>query len=207
MVVRRGEVYENPACGERVVIRVGNDVTNGERILWDLYLEPGGAVVGEHYHPSIEERFTLLEGKLGVRLAGRTQIVDRIGASVLAPANTPHYWWNASDEPARILVEVRGASERFEQMVFRQLFSLAQDGSTNAEGMPNLWQTAVTALEFEDVMRFSKPPWFLQRLIFKVLSPIARLRGYEGYYAKYQDRKPSGMAEPEALPPGVIVDE
>jgi quercetin dioxygenase-like cupin family protein len=207
MVVRRGEVYENPACGERVVIRVGNDETNGERILWDLYLEPGGAVVGEHYHPSIEERFTLVRGRLGLRMAGRTEIVDRVGRSALAPANTPHYWWNAGREQARILVEVRGAADRFEQMVFRQLFSLAQDGKTDDQGMPNLLQTAVTALEFEDVMRFSRPPWALQRLAFKLIAPIARLRGYQGYYHQYQDRKPAEMADPEPLPPNIVVDE
>ncbi len=207
MVVRRGEVYENSVCGERVVIRVGSDETGARRILWDLYLKPGGAVVGEHYHPSSDERFTLVQGQLGLRVAGRTEIVDRVGRSMLATAGTPHYFWNAGDTEARVLVEMRGATERFEQMVFRQLFNLAQDGKTNTQGMPNLLQAAVTQLEFADVARFTKPPWAVQRLLFGAVAPVARVLGYRGLDPKYQDRPPSSMAEPEPLPPEVVVQE
>lgn len=205
MVVRRGEVYENSVCGERVVIRVGNDETAGERILWDLYLEPGGAVVGEHYHPASDERFTLVHGRLGMRVAGREQVVDQVGATVLADAGTPHYFWNAGATEARVLVEMRGGAERFEQMVFRQLFNLAQDGKTNAQGMPNLLQAAVTSLEFADVARFTTPSWPRQRLLFGALAPVARALGYRGLYPKYQDRAPSAVTEPEPLPPEVLV--
>lgn len=207
MVVRRGEVYQNSVCGERVVIRVGNDETGGERILWDLYLEPGGAVLGEHYHPSSDEHFTVVRGRLGIRVAGHSEIMDRVGQSMLATAGTPHYFWNAGDTEARILVDMRGAADRFEQMVFRQLFNLAQDGRTNAQGMPNLLQAAVTSLEFADVARFTTPSWPRQRLLFGALAPLARALGYRGLYPQYQDRGPASVAEPEPLPPEVVVRE
>jgi quercetin dioxygenase-like cupin family protein len=204
MVLRTGQVYENPVCGERVVIRVGNGETNGERILWDLYLEPGGAVVGEHYHPSTEERFTLVSGKLGLRVAGRTQLMDCVGHSVLATAGTPHYFWNAGDTETRILIEMRGVGvNRFEQMVFRLLYGLAQDGKTNAQGMPNLLQTAVTSLEFADVVQFTKLPWGVQRLLFGAIAPVARALGYRAFYPEYQDREPSSTVDPEPLPPEI----
>lgn len=204
MVVRRGEVYENPVCGERVVIRVGNDETASERIVWDLYLEPGGAVVGEHYHPTSDERFTLVRGRLGLRVACREKVVDQVGASMLASAGTPHYFWNAGKTGARVLVEMRGNTDRFEKMVFRQLFNLAQDGETNAQGMPSLLQAAVTLLEFADVARFTTPSWPRQRLLFGAISPLAQALGYRGYYSRYDDRAPSAVTEPEPLPAEVL---
>ncbi|MGH3873076.1 MAG: cupin domain-containing protein [Pseudonocardiaceae bacterium] len=207
MVVRRGEVYENPVCGERVVIRVGNDESAGERILWDLYLESGGAVVGEHYHPSSDERFTLVRGRLGLRVAGREEVIEQVGQSVLATAGTRHYFWNADNTEARVLVEMRGAAKRFELMVFRQLFNLAQDGKTNTKGMPNLLQAAVTSLEFADVARFTTPSWARQRLLFGLIAPLARALGYRGLYPRYQDRPASAVTEPEPLPPEVLVRE
>jgi mannose-6-phosphate isomerase-like protein (cupin superfamily) len=204
MVLHTGEVYENPACGERVVIRTSNDETSGKRILWDLYLKPGGAVVGEHYHPSTDERFTLVSGRVGIRIEGRTQVMESIGEGALAASGTRHYFWNAGDTEARILIEMRGTGvDRFEQMVFRLLYGLAQDGKTNAQGMPNLLQTAVTSLEFADVVRFTKLPWPVQRSLFGVIAPVARALGYRGAYPKYRHRKPSRV-NLEPLPPEIV---
>lgn len=57
--------------GERAVIPIGTDTTGGERLVVELYVQPGGAVMGEHFHPRMEERFTILRGQVGFRLAGR----------------------------------------------------------------------------------------------------------------------------------------
>ena len=66
-----GEVYLNPVTGERAVIRIGTDITGGERMVVDVYVQPGGRVMGEHIHPEMEERFVMLRDKVGFRLAGR----------------------------------------------------------------------------------------------------------------------------------------
>ncbi len=39
-LMRAGEVYENPASGERAVVILGTDETAGERLVVDLYLRP-----------------------------------------------------------------------------------------------------------------------------------------------------------------------
>jgi len=75
-MLKAGEVYENPVTGERAIIRIGTDTTGSERLVVDLYIQPGGAVMGEHFHPAIEERFTLLRGQVGFRLAGRVAIAE-----------------------------------------------------------------------------------------------------------------------------------
>ena len=51
-----GDVIENPVKGEREMVRIGTEQTDGELLVVDRYIWPGGAVIGEHRHPAIEER-------------------------------------------------------------------------------------------------------------------------------------------------------
>jgi hypothetical protein len=71
------------------------------------------------------------------------------------------------------------------------MIGLAQDGKADPKGMPNLLQLAVTATEFDDVIHFLNPPRFMQRVLFPILAPIARLHGYRGSYSEYIFRLPS----------------
>jgi quercetin dioxygenase-like cupin family protein len=64
---RAGDVYENPVTGEWVMVGVGNEGSGGELSISDFYLSPG-AVAGEHLHPNIEERFTVVRGWAGFRV-------------------------------------------------------------------------------------------------------------------------------------------
>ena len=193
---KAGSVVENPVTGERGVARIGTAETDGELLIVDLYIRPGGAVVGEHVHPAIEERFTVLRGQVGFRLAGQEAIAD-LGEKLIVPAGMSHDWWNAGPEEALVRVEVRPAA-RFEAMI-RNLFGLAQDGKVNRKGMPNLLQLAVFAQEFDDVMRLTRPPRWVQRGLFGLLAPLARMLGYQGSYPEYMARRPSGIVEVEPM--------
>jgi hypothetical protein len=43
------------------------------------------------------------------------------------------------------------------------------------------------------VIQFTHPPRVVQRLLFGLLAPLARLLGYRGSYRKYLARGPSGF--------------
>ena len=153
--------------------------------------------MGEHIHPEMEERFVMLRGKVGFRLAGRVSIAEP-GVELMAPPGTPHDWWNAGTEEALVRMEMRPAA-RFEAMI-RNAFGLAQDGKVNKHGMPNVLQLAVFAREFSDVMEFTRPPRFVQRILFGLLAPIARTLGYQGSYPEYLTREPSSTISVAPLP-------
>jgi len=53
-------------------------------------------------------------------------------------------------------------------------------------------------------VRFTNPPWAVQRVLFEVLAPVARMLGYQGCNPEYLDRKPSEIVELEDLPPEVL---
>jgi quercetin dioxygenase-like cupin family protein len=174
-----GEVFENPATRERAtILELPNENPEG-RATAELTALVGARVAGEHVHPAIVERFTVLEGQLTVKRDGQTSILRQGETGVVEPG-VWHDWWNASDRDARVRVEVT-PGERFGHML-ETLFGLARLGYTNGKGMPNPLQLAVFAQEFSDVIVFRRPPPGVQRLIFGALAPIARRRGYRATY-------------------------
>ena len=194
---KAGDVLENPITGERAVARVGTEDSGGELLVADVFVRPGGAVAGEHVHPVIEETFTVVSGRVGFRLDGREAIAQP-GERLHVPAGVAHDWWNAGEEEAHILVEIKPGA-KFEEAV-ANMFGLARDGKTNARGMPNPLQLVLFAQEFDDVLYFTRPPRAVQKVLFRALAPLARLLGYRGSYPEYMKRGPSERIEVEPWP-------
>jgi mannose-6-phosphate isomerase-like protein (cupin superfamily) len=194
-------VIENLVTGERAIVRRA-PASNRSPLVADLYARPGAAVVGEHVHPASTETFTVVRGTLGVRLDG---VESRAGAGtrIVVPPDTPHDWWNAGDDTAWIIVEV-DPGRRFETMI-RNLFGLAADGRTDTTGRPGLLQAALLAREFDDTIRFTTPPRAIQRSLFALLAPLARLRGLRGSYPQYEHHTGESVSELEELPPQIAM--
>jgi mannose-6-phosphate isomerase-like protein (cupin superfamily) len=177
--IQIGEVWEDPATGERGTILELPWMNPDGRTVFELTALVGARVVGEHRHPVIVERFTALEGELTVNRDGQTSILREGETSVVEPGGW-HDWWNASDRDARVRLEAT-PGERFLHSI-EILWGLARLGHTNAKGMPNPLQLALLAREFSDVVVLRRPPPAIQRAIFGALAPIARWRGYRATY-------------------------
>ena len=177
--MRAGDIYENPVTGERVVVIEGGEDTGGTYLVGELTVSPGGQVIGEHIHDHLEETFEVLAGRINVRLDG-TEFELGAGERAEVPRGVAHDWWNASGEDAVVRVRVEPAG-RFEEML-TTVFALARAGRTNDKGMPGLLQLALFAREFESVLRVTTPPRPVQRILFGILAPIARMRGYTGTF-------------------------
>ena len=180
--IRAGDELENPATGERGVMLKSPYEGNDPSLETELHVRPGGAVVGEHVHRDFDERFTVVSGTIGYKLDGREGNATA-GDIVEIPRGSWHDWWNAGHDElvARVYVS---DGRRFVQMI-ETLFGLAADGHTNAKGMPDPLQLAMFATEYSDVLTMKKPPAAIQRLVFGVLCPIAKARGYRGTYPQY----------------------
>jgi quercetin dioxygenase-like cupin family protein len=177
--IEAGEVWENPVTRERVTILELPTKNPEGRASAELTALVGARVVGEHRHPGIVERFTVLEGELTVKREGKASVL-REGETAEVPPGVWHDWWNAADTDARVRVEVT-PGERFGLML-ETLFGLARLGYTNAKGMPHPLQLVVFAREFADVIEFRSPPASVQRVAFGALAPVARWRGYRSTY-------------------------
>jgi quercetin dioxygenase-like cupin family protein len=174
-----GEVWENPITKERATILERPWDNREGRATAELTALVGARVVGEHRHPALVERFTVLEGELTVKRDGQVGIL-REGQTAVIDAGVWHDWWNAGDHDARVRVEVT-PGERFVHMI-ETFFGLARLGHTDGKGMPHLLQLAFTAREFSDIVVFRSPPLVVQRALFGALAPVARRRGYRATY-------------------------
>lgn len=191
-VSRCGDVHENTLTGERSVILHGTDDGGTPRLVALVTVPHRGALIGAHLHPAIHERVVVVSGRMGLSVGGVERHLGP-GEEADFPAGVVHDWWNAGDAEAEFIVEV-DPGDRFEQMI-STIFGLASDGKTNAKGIPNPLQLAVFAWEFDDVVRFAKPPRIVQRTLFGALAPIGRALGYQPVYGKYF--RPHGRVTPD----------
>jgi mannose-6-phosphate isomerase-like protein (cupin superfamily) len=185
---RRGDIFDNPVTGERATILLGTRETRGERLLVELDLRGTGFGSALHLHPAIHERWKILSGRVGMIVNGALSIAEQGNIVEIGPG-VPHRFWNAGIVEAKLMLDIQPA-KRYEAFV-RNMIGLAQDGKTDAAGMPNLLQLSAIATEFADVIRFLRPLRLIQSVLFPVLSPIAALRGYRGSYPEYVFRSPS----------------
>ena len=177
--IETGEVWNNPVTGERATILERPWDNPAGRATAELTALVGARVVGEHRHPTLVEKFTVLEGELTVKCSGKTSILSQ-GKTAIIERNVWHDWWNASDRDARVRVEIT-PGERFVHMI-ETFYGLARLGHTDRKGMPYPLQLALSAQEFSDVIVFRSPPLAVQRAVFGALAPFARWRGYRATY-------------------------
>ena len=172
---RAGDVIENPVTGERITFIRTAAESDGELVIVEAAVQPGGAVATKHIHPAQEERFEVLAGSVGFEV-GRETLTAEPGACLAVPPGTPHKFWNDGPVEARFRCEVRPALQ-FEELL-ATLFGLAAEGKTNAHGMPNPLRLAVIAQAYADTVRVASPPAIVQSVALALAAPVGRMLGY-----------------------------
>ena len=163
--------FDNPATGERVVIRTGGSETAGQLLVFDLFLPARGHVPAQHAHPTQEERFTVVDGVLRFRIGGRT-ILAGAGETVRVPPRTAHWFGNPGPLPAHAVVEVRPAL-RMEELL-KASSMLARSGRFGRWHVPTPATLARLLLEFQPELAV---PGVHPAILRPILKSVARLGG------------------------------
>jgi mannose-6-phosphate isomerase-like protein (cupin superfamily) len=116
---RNGLLIINPGEGEKtdlgglgVDFKVWGDTTGGRFSIVEHPMEPG-RLVPPHVHEHDDELSYVLEGTFGVKVGDRIASAGP-GTYVFKPHGVPHTFWNAGDEPARLIEVICPAGfERF----------------------------------------------------------------------------------------------
>jgi quercetin dioxygenase-like cupin family protein len=143
-----------------LIFRQTSRQTGGETIQVETIVRPDGFVAATHVHPYQTERFEVLDGRLGLRV-GDHELIAGPGDVATVEPGTPHRFWNAGQDEARFVCEIRPALE-FESLI-ETMFTLAAKGKTNRKGMPNPLRLAVIARSHFDTVRLPFSPAGLQR--------------------------------------------
>jgi quercetin dioxygenase-like cupin family protein len=173
-VIEPGQTLENPVTGERFTFTHTAGTTGGELLAFDFALRPGGAVPIPHVHPVQTERFQVLEGQMRFRV-GLRKVVAGPGDVVEVPPGVAHSFANASDQEAKLRVEVRPALAM--EDMFAEVITMAQAGRMNRRGMPrNLIDLARLARAYDQEAHAPLLSVGVQRLLLAPLLWAARDR-------------------------------
>jgi quercetin dioxygenase-like cupin family protein len=170
-----GDEIVNPRTGQRMIFILTSKDTNGELLRIECFSAPSGVKEPEHVHPYQENRFEVISGSLMFCIAGKERQVNA-GETISIPPKTAHLFWNGSDQEIHYIQEFRPALDS--ELFFEKLFGLARDGKLNDQGTANLFQMSVFIPRFWNELRVTKPPEIMQRILFGLLRPVAKLLGY-----------------------------
>lgn len=180
----KGKVLKNQVTGQDIIfLQTAKDTGGGLLEMKSVYHTRSKEPIA-HYHPWQDENFLVLDGELTVFMNNHKRIY-RAGESFHIPRGTVHSMWNASDGITTMNWQVRPAMNT--EYLLETSTGLATDGKIAANGKPALLQIALIGNHYNQVFRLAKPPYILQRIIFSVLSPFARLAGYRSVYPQYLD--------------------
>ena len=180
-MAKAGEILTNPE-GEQLHFNKTAGETDGELLEVEMTYNPQSERPPEHYHPYQAERFEVLSGLIRASVGGGERDF-KPGEMINVPKGVPHWMHNTSDEVGRVIWQTRPAMRT--EVFFENLWGLARDGKANKAGVPNLLQIAVLFREFSDHFRLTSPPYFFQQILFFVLAPLGRLKGYRAVYPEY----------------------
>ena len=127
-----GKAGELGSIGVRFMI--GGDESGGGFSLVEHPMPPRALAAPLHRHAREDEYSFVLEGRVGA-LLGDEVVYGEPGDLIFKPRNQWHTFWNAGDEPARILEIISPAG--FEQF-FAELAPIAAGGAPDPELMGEL---------------------------------------------------------------------
>ncbi|MES1222949.1 MAG: cupin domain-containing protein [Bacteroidota bacterium] len=178
----RNKILKNPGMTIRF-LQTAND-TNGELLEMESTYYSNSGEPPVHYHPFQTEYFSVLSGEITVRINNEVRIMKEGESFVLEPG-IQHSMWNKSGDTTVLNWKVMPAMNT--ETLFEILNGLQKDGRPLRKGIRGLLQISLTANKFSAVFRLAKPPFFIQKIIYSILTPFAWLAGYRAVYKEYID--------------------
>lgn len=176
------ETLYNPVTGQKLVFLHTAKTTNGRLLEMESRYRARSPEPAPHYHPIQIEHFRVLEGEIRVRIRNEVLSLKKDEEITIYPGEV-HSMWNPGDEETIVNWKIEPALET--EAFFRTVYGLARDGKTNGEGMPGLLQAALLATRYAEEFRLARPPYWVQRIVFGLLKPLAAIKGLKAVYPDY----------------------
>jgi Cupin domain len=146
---------------------------DGENLWVTTWLEDGGHLP-EHFHPTLEEHWEVLEGVVRVKLDGAWRELTPADGPVTVARGVRHELRNASGARAHLQCEVLPAGSL--QEFLTESAQAAQEGLYNRYSLPTSLRgagwIAEFALRFRHETVMCSPPPALQRVLLPLLAKL-----------------------------------
>jgi mannose-6-phosphate isomerase-like protein (cupin superfamily) len=148
---------------------------DGDSLWVFTWLDDGGHLP-EHFHPTLTERWEVLEGSAGVKVDGRWRELTAADGPVDVAPGVRHELRNTSGRQARLRTHVTPAG-RLEEFLTESARA-AREGLYNARNLPTGLRGAAWvsefALRFRDETVMCSPPPAVQRLLLPAAARLTR---------------------------------
>jgi quercetin dioxygenase-like cupin family protein len=145
----------------------------GDVLRVDIWAEPG-AGVPTHFHPSLTERWQVVEGEFLFRVGRKKQRPKPGAEPVVVEPGVRHSFKNEGSSVGHVRAEVDPAMEM--EQVLTDAAALAKADRFTPRGIPKgirgMLEVADFAMRYRDSNMLAFPPPWLQRALF---APLARL--------------------------------
>lgn len=143
----------------------------GENLLVDLWLEPGGRLPA-HFHPQQEERWSVVEGTARFRHGDDETVIGPEDGEIVVEPGTVHGLASAGDREAHLRCFVVPALRL--QAFLEQSAAAARENLFTSRGLPRGIRGARWAARFlkryRDETVFVSPPPIVQRALFALFA-------------------------------------
>lgn len=178
----KNKVITNSKTGQTVkFIQTGKE-TDGQLLEMESTFSAMSTEPPPHYHPFQVEDFEVISGELTVRIDGALKILKQ-SDTLHIPVNKVHSMWNNTTSKAVIRWKVQPAMDT--EFLLETATGLANEGKTNSKGIPNPLYAVLFANKYSRVFRLARPPFYVQRILFSIITPLLYLLGYRISYEKY----------------------
>jgi quercetin dioxygenase-like cupin family protein len=144
---------------------------DGENLIVDVWMERGGGLPA-HLHPRQEERWSVVDGKVGFRLADDERVIGPEDGEIAVPPATVHGLTSVSDRDAHLRCLVVPALRL--QAFLEESAAAASEGLFTSHGLPRGLRGARWAAGFlkryRDETVFVSPPQIVQRILIALLA-------------------------------------
>ncbi len=162
-----------------------------EHIWSELTLHPNAPGPPAHIHTTFAERFMVAKGEVSLFVDGQTKVL-RVGEEFLVEPGVAHKPFNATGTEAVVLgpeTPAYGLPRDF-GVFLTQAYGFFDDSPANGRPPRALLQMSRFSPRYDSWL--AGPPVLLQRGLFWILGPIARVLGYRSYYERFA---PQGKRE------------
>jgi hypothetical protein len=149
-------------------------------------------VPSSHAHPEQEERFTVLEGRIRMRIGGRRVVIGP-GDTAIIPPGTVHSFANAGTRSVRVLVETRPA------LAMEELLATAADlARAQLRARRRLPDPVSLALFMRAYAREVRAPYLPRPLVDLVTTSIIVVARWFGLDTSYRGLPPRLDQQPNS---------
>ena len=166
-MITAGTVVESPHT--RIAFERTSADTNGALLRFEETYQVGPQRPPMHIHATQIERFTVLSGKLGVRVRRETRILGPGEVVEVAPG-TPHTLWNAGDQVCVHRVEMMPALAM--EDYFHEIITLEAEGGIPPKSLAHAGRLATLFLRHRN--QLAGLPWPIQRTLFRLVVWLSR---------------------------------